>query len=195
MPDTIEYSFDDIQILTSTKLSFFNWDGGRIYNYSIQVSTDSINWNQIITNIPSLAQEWSIEEVEPIETKYIKIILLSNNQSVYAGLWESEFWGHLKTPTKNEDEDNIPVGYSLEQNYPNPFNPSTKISFSLPQNTQLKMTVYNVIGEQIATLFDGEMTAGIHQIEFNAEGLSSGIYFYRVETAAYSQTKKMILMR
>ena len=166
MPDTIVYNLNDIQILNQTKLSFYAWESGRIYNYSIQVSIDSINWTEIKTNIPSHSAVWSIEGIEPIEAKFIRVILLSNNQSVWAGLWEAEFWGHLKIPTNNEENTLTPVTFNLEQNYPNPFNPTTKIRVHLPESTKLKLTVYNLLGEIIYELSNGDYSKGIHEFSF-----------------------------
>ncbi len=95
-----------------------------------------------------------------------------------------------------EDEvNNAPVKYSLGQNYPNPFNPSTTIRFSLPQNDKITIKLYNVIGQFISTLVNGNMSAGEHQISFNGAGLTSGVYFYTLQGNDYSVTKKMILLK
>ncbi|HRP94014.1 MAG: T9SS type A sorting domain-containing protein [Ignavibacteriaceae bacterium] len=91
--------------------------------------------------------------------------------------------------------DLIPVEYALEQNYPNPFNPSTMISFSIPQRTQLKINLYNVLGEYIETLAEGLFEPGIYQTQFDAKNLPSGIYIYRMESTESSVSKKMILIR
>lgn len=88
-----------------------------------------------------------------------------------------------------------PVNFSLEQNYPNPFNPSTKIVVKLPQSEKMKLVVYNLLGEEIIELANSEFEAGIHEFNFNAAGLASGIYIYRIESNAFSDTKKMVLLR
>ncbi len=89
----------------------------------------------------------------------------------------------------------IPVEYSLEQNYPNPFNPITKISFVIPKSGLTSLTVYNLVGEIVATLVNGELYAGSHEFLFDASKLSSGVYFYKLESGSFSQTKKMILIK
>ncbi len=99
----------------------------------------------------------------------------------------------------------LPTQFSLGQNYPNPFNPSTTIKFGLSSDAKVKLEVYNTIGQKVATLVNGEMTAGYHQVEFSAGGgsasggnasrLASGIYFYRMQTGSYIETKKLILMK
>ncbi len=83
----------------------------------------------------------------------------------------------------------------LNQNHPNPFNPSTAISFSLPEVTYVKVVVYNAIGQQVAELANEQMEAGNHSVDFDGANLSSGMYFYRLETASYSKTMKMMLIK
>jgi hypothetical protein len=85
--------------------------------------------------------------------------------------------------------------YSLAQNYPNPFNPVTVISFSLPMRGNVKLTVFDALGKEVAELLDKEMTLGIHKISFDAKNLASGIYFYRLQSGNYVEMKKMILLR
>ncbi|MEO8398838.1 MAG: T9SS type A sorting domain-containing protein, partial [Ignavibacteriaceae bacterium] len=88
-----------------------------------------------------------------------------------------------------------PKDYELSQNYPNPFNPSTTIKFSLPEDGNVKLIIYNLLGQKIKTLIDGFTEAGIHTINFNGEGLQSGLYFYKIETQGFNQVKKMTLIK
>ena len=85
--------------------------------------------------------------------------------------------------------------FHLYQNYPNPFNPSTEIKFSIPHYSFVTLKVYNTIGEEIATLINSELDTGTYNVSFEANNLSSGIYFYRMQTETFSETKKMILLR
>ena len=89
----------------------------------------------------------------------------------------------------------IPDQYELFQNYPNPFNPSTKITFTLAEASLVKLTVFNILGEEVKTLVNENREAGIHTIDFNASGFSSGVYFYKLESGGFVETKKMILMK
>lgn len=89
----------------------------------------------------------------------------------------------------------VPDQYELSQNYPNPFNPSTTIRFSLPQAQQIKINLYNMLGEQVATLAQGMYESGYHKVTFNASSLSSGTYIYRLESSDFVQVKKMILLK
>jgi hypothetical protein len=89
----------------------------------------------------------------------------------------------------------IPTEFRLYNNFPNPFNPSTKIKFDLPKFTPVKLSVFNIMGKEIKTLINGNLNAGSYNLEFTAENLSSGVYFYRLETADFIETKKMMLLK
>jgi photosystem II stability/assembly factor-like uncharacterized protein len=89
----------------------------------------------------------------------------------------------------------IPTRFELEQNYPNPFNPSTTISYSIPQRTYVVLKVHDVLGKKVATLVDEFVEAGYHQVPFHTSNLASGVYFYRLATGSYSNTKKMLILR
>jgi len=91
--------------------------------------------------------------------------------------------------------DGLPDSYALDQNYPNPFNPSTQISFSLPSSGNVSLSVFNVLGQKVVTLVDGEMVAGNHVVEFDGSALASGMYFYRIDTDSFSETKKMVMLK
>jgi hypothetical protein len=95
----------------------------------------------------------------------------------------------------NDKVNSIPTQFNLSQNYPNPFNPSTVIEFSVPQQEKLSLTVYNILGQKVAALINGEIAAGYHMITFNASKLSSGIYFYQLLGDHVNITKKMILTK
>jgi len=88
-----------------------------------------------------------------------------------------------------------PESFELYQNYPNPFNPSTFIRFRLIKNTQVKLTIYDIRGREIATLINRDMAAGFHQTRFDADPYAAGIYFYRLQTAEYESTRKMVLIK
>ncbi len=96
------------------------------------------------------------------------------------------------TPTVNI---NIPEVYSLSQNYPNPFNPATKISFAIPKAGQVKLTVYDVLGREVAVIVNEFRQAGNHTVVFDGDNLSSGIYFYSFESGDFKDTKKMTLIK
>lgn len=89
----------------------------------------------------------------------------------------------------------IPKEFSLAQNYPNPFNPSTKITFNIKENTNVELSVYNMLGEKVAVLANGHMNAGNYSVTFDASDLTSGVYFYKLTAGSFTSVKKMILMK
>jgi hypothetical protein len=97
----------------------------------------------------------------------------------------------------------LPIEFVLEQNYPNPFNPSTKISWQSPVSSWQTIKVFDVLGNEVATLVDEYKPAGIYEVEFNTvslpsrsgSALTSGVYFYQLKEGDFIQTKKMILMK
>ncbi len=95
----------------------------------------------------------------------------------------------------NENPIEIPEKIELFENYPNPFNPSTNIAFSIPKATNVTITVFNVLGQKVSTLVDEKMSSGSHLVTFRADNLSSGIYFYRLQTSGVVLTKKMMLIK
>jgi photosystem II stability/assembly factor-like uncharacterized protein len=94
-----------------------------------------------------------------------------------------------------EYEEKLSTSYELSQNYPNPFNPSTKIKYAVPFASNITLKVYDLLGNEIATLVNEEKTAGVYDVEFKGEGISSGIYFYKLTTGNYSETKKLVLLK
>jgi len=92
-------------------------------------------------------------------------------------------------------EDFQPMDFKLEQNYPNPFNPSTSIQYAIGSKQFVRLRVFDVLGEEVATLVNEELSAGSYKAEFNASDLVSGIYFYELNAGRFVETKKMILLR
>jgi len=88
-----------------------------------------------------------------------------------------------------------PAQYSLEQNYPNPFNPSTLIKYSVAQDGFVNVSIFNLLGEKVATLVNSNMKAGSYELNFNASQLSSGVYFYSIEAGDFKAVRKMMLMK
>lgn len=111
----------------------------------------------------------------------------------------------LKIIAKNNKYDNnntvkvnaeaLPTKFALNQNYPNPFNPSTTISYDLPNSGFVNLNVYDMLGQEVANLVNEDQNVGNYKIEFNASNLTSGIYFYRLQSGKFTETKKLILLR
>jgi hypothetical protein len=94
-----------------------------------------------------------------------------------------------------DDETSLPTEYALHQNYPNPFNATTSVRFDLPQEGRVTLTLYNVMGQAVATMVDGVFTAGRHQVSYEASDLPSGMYLMKLEAGSYSSMKKVLLLK
>ena len=123
----------------------------------------------------------------PTDT-WIKAELKPNDQEVNPYQSYDDFTG-----LKNESIQ--PSTYSLSQNYPNPFNPSTKIKFSIQKAGLVTLKLYNILGQEVETLVNKELSVGSYEFDFNASRLSSGVYLYSIQSGDFTQTKKMVLMK
>jgi flagellar assembly factor FliW len=110
-------------------------------------------------------------------------------------LKQIDFNGMYEYSSEIEVVVNAPDNFSLNQNYPNPFNPSTSIEFQLPKESFVTLKIYNILGVEIATLVNEQKPAGVHKINFDASGLTSGLYIYKISTGNFEQTRKMLLLK
>jgi hypothetical protein len=113
-----------------------------------------------------------------------------------------DVWSNANKPEESEpvitsvrEITGSPIVFSLSQNYPNPFNPVTMIRFSIPKQGLVTLKVYNLLGEEVATLINKEMTKGSYEVDFKGTNYSSGIYFYKITADNYVATRKMILLK
>jgi hypothetical protein len=111
------------------------------------------------------------------------------------GIKIAKTWGEAVLTAVEQTSTEVPSSFELKQNYPNPFNPATKINFSLPKSGNVKLSVFDITGKVISTIVNSELSAGSYSADFDAAGLSSGIYFYRLETGNFVSTKKMTLVK
>ena len=95
----------------------------------------------------------------------------------------------------DEQNKNLPSSYSLQQNYPNPFNPVTMINYQLPMTSEVELSIYNLLGQKVVTLVSEKQKAGQYQVQWDATGFPSGIYYYMIKAGEFSQVKKMVLVR
>jgi hypothetical protein len=93
------------------------------------------------------------------------------------------------------NSEKAPLKFALEQNYPNPFNPTTMINYQLPRTCDVELNIYNLLGQEVATLVNKRQQTGMYQIEWDATGFSSGVYYYRIEAGNFVQTRKMIYLK
>lgn len=155
------------------------------YNIATNTVTDSIKWNYVVPLSPN-------ERPRGIDFS-------PSGNTAYFGVFGSAGVPLLQRAVKTLDvrdgEGTIVNGYYLSQNYPNPFNPSTKINYRLAEAGYVTLKVYDVLGNEVVTLVDGEKPAGEHSTNFNAANLSSGIYLYQLNVNGIKITNKMILMK
>jgi len=134
---------------------------------------------------------------EGLTSVNVHALAADDNGYIYAGT-DDGIWRRALSEIVASTENISPTfsaDFSLSPNYPNPFNPITTITYTLPRGAQVRLSIYNALGEVVATLVDGNHAAGTFKTTWDASGLSSGVYFYRITTGEYAQTRKMVLMR
>jgi hypothetical protein len=118
---------------------------------------------------------------------------------LYAGTYQNGVWvrvlDEIISDVSEEPGNATPISFSLMQNYPNPFNPTTQIKFVIPKSSFVNLKVFDVLGNEVASLVNEEKPAGSYEVEFNATALPSAIYFYRIQAGEFVETKKMVLMK
>lgn len=195
-------------------ISTLGWINTQKTTYTYDISGNTIN---------KLVEQWVNDKwVNYFQETFT---FDNNNNTIIGthGIWESNggYWGRVETNfylTYNNGMDTLNVGgydciveynlfsnvdneinncsvFTLSQNYPNPFNPSTNISFSIPNSGLVTLKVYDILGNEITTLINEELSAGNYTKTFDATNLSSGVYFYKLNAGKFSETKKMILIR
>ncbi len=154
-------------------------DGGETFE-NIRVNTTSVT----LTN-------WLLDYIGiSAYNGKIRPVWMGNSYSIVTAIVDS-FYNIGISPISLE----IPSAYALNQNYPNPFNPVTRISFGIPKSSNVRISVFNSSGEEIAVLVDEFLNAGLYEKDWNAEGVSSGVYFCILEAAGFKESKKMIMLK
>ena len=174
------------------------WDGSNWMNLNKYSYTYDVNNNMI----EQLLELW---DVSNWVNYYMYTYTYDGNNNMIEQLkenWDSSNWvnnwkeinSYIPLTGVEQLTDGIKA-YSLSNNYPNPFNPSTKISYSINELSFVTLIVYDVLGNEIETIVNEEKPAGSYEIEFNADALTSGIYFYKLTAGSFAETKKMILLK
>ena len=153
-------------------------DSGKVY-----VSTNNGN-------------SWKLVD-EALTTNNPLTSFVSSNTNIFAGTEGDGVWRRpLSDLVAVKSQRNMsPQKFSLEQNFPNPFNPTTTISFDLPERSKVQLKIFNILGEEVKDLINEEKAAGHYEYQWNARGLASGVYFYRLKSGSFVETKKLILLR
>lgn len=161
--------------------------------YEIVISKEE-NFNQpVIEEILLNGREYNFQNLDD-NTIYYWRVRAKNEHGT--GNWsETRSLNTGLSTSINEEPEKLPTEFSLSQNYPNPFNPSTQISYKLPRSTYVQLKVYNLLGEEVASLENSQKRAGTHSVTFDASGLSSGIYYYRLQTSDLLEVKSMTLIK
>ena len=199
MPQYLIFDLGKKKSVSMTKFSFYGFQEGRVYQYNVSVSDNQVSWNDVVVNASSASEEWTENQFTSQEARFVKLQFVSstNNPNNWANLWEAQIWGEDQTTSVESNQDKeSPESYKLSQNYPNPFNPNTTIEFEIKEDARVKLTVYNILGEEVAQLVNGDINAGTHKVDFNAANLASGVYVYRLDAGnKFIETKKMVLMK
>ena len=189
---------------------YFAEDLSTIGVLDTAIAYDSWFWKKIVVNGDSVSI-WSFADgAAPADTA--GYIFTTDNVAIGAGAPTliiaavtdddsssvniGEIW-YNETPTGMGISDDAPIAssYELGQNYPNPFNPTTHIRFNIPETGNTKLTVFNIMGEAVANLVDGVVSAGGHTVSWNAANMPTGVYFYRLESGNFTQTRKLLLVK
>ncbi|MCX6162831.1 MAG: T9SS type A sorting domain-containing protein, partial [Ignavibacteriae bacterium] len=123
-------------------------------------------------------------------------LLIANNY-ILAGTYQQSVWLRLYSEAIgiNKITENVPSKYSLSQNYPNPFNPTTNIKFNVAKLSDVKIVVYDIMGREVQTLVNESLQPGIYEVSFDGSKLTSGVYFYRLISDNFTDTKRMLLVK
>jgi hypothetical protein len=162
--------------------------------WNVYFSNDGSNWIVIAENLnkSQLESDWTIPEVT---TTFARIKVIQNN---FIGIKYEAISGSFtisQTATGVPSSQSELSQYSLDPAYPNPFNSTTKISFSLPHDDHVQLNIYSLTGEKVASLINEDIPAGSHSINWNADGLTSGVYLYSIQIKNFVQTRKVILIK
>lgn len=208
-PTLYGFLIDDI-VVTDSGVSLFENHGSidPTMNAHGNAGLEKADWLTLTPGSGTIEQGTSIKNVLKIDTKglpvdsYYGLVLFVSNDSAYVADYSFSFGITIQIDLKDSTATDIqlqfasnPNDWYLSQNYPNPFNPCTKISWQSPTNCWQTLRVYDVLGNEVATLVNEEKPAGEYEIEFDASKLVSGVYFYQLKVGEFMSTKKMVLLR
>jgi hypothetical protein len=171
---------------------YLSWLEGyeAVSRYLVEMSTDSL-FTARTMSYPTTRTGLVIHDLLKANTYWWRVQgQNSSGWGPFSGVWK--FYRNL---TSIEGNQLVPKLFVLDQNYPNPFNPSTTIRYVLPQRSHVTLAVFNTLGQQVAVLQNGEQEAGYHEVKFDGSGLSSGVYFYRIQAGSFVETRKLLLIR
>jgi|GEM_PF-2250635 len=171
--------------------------GMNTSSFQIQTASSSSGpWTTVInanSNPPTIRGNVSQHRLTtPVDTRFIRLLI---SDAGAARIYEFEAYNLGSVLNSIDSGTLLPKKYDLLQNYPNPFNPSTTIKYQLPSKSLVHLNVYNVLGKEVAKIVNKEQSAGNYAVNFNAQSLASGIYFYTIRAGSYTATGKMMLLK
>ncbi len=171
---------------------------GKIWEFKVVSNTSgpvTLSWNDILVQIPQALQNAYKFSLTGFGIQTPLNMMSTTNYSFTAEA-NAVYTFVINSTVTGVDENEInDYSFRLEQNYPNPFNPSTVITYSIPEQTFVTIKVYDILGNEVTTLLNKQVNTGIHQVTFNASGLSSGVYFYTIKAGNFVNTKKLMLTK
>ena len=182
--------------------SLYMWYTSGVKWTGLAVSKDGItNWKKYPSNpVLGLGVTWDAERACAGT-----VLRVGDTLHMWYDGWRTPYtsyqysighaWSKVVVTSVPEGRQELPRQFMLALNYPNPFNPSTTIRYGLPHKSQVLLAVYNTLGQQVATLIQGQQEAGSYEVKFDGSGLASGMYFYRIQAGSYVNTKKLLLLR
>jgi photosystem II stability/assembly factor-like uncharacterized protein len=199
-----DYLFTEANRSTDNGLTWTNMPIGNVaYSYTENslghLFAGTFNFGSGVKRSTDFGETW--ESINTgIPTNDVRSVAIDAQEYLYAGPWGYSLYKTItSTVTSVNNENELPTTFYLEQNYPNPFNPSTKISWNSPIGSHQTLKVFDVLGNEIATLVDEYKPAGTYEVEFNPSTInhqpSSGVYFYQLKAGEFIQTKKMIFLK
>jgi beta-glucosidase len=189
-PQSLQIDLGEIKHFNEIKIY---WETAYGKDYYIDVSSNGTDWNTIVNKANGVGgvEKWIVNS----DARYIRLTGTARGTEWGYSIYEFEVYNIDSITTVNSAETKFPADYDLEQNYPNPFNPNTTISYTIPKEGFVTLKVYNILGEEIATLVNEEKKAGGYRIDFNGLNLASGIYIYKISVDNFISSRKMILLK
>ena len=171
-----------------------NWnDIPNAFDYGVQLTNDP-NFQSLIINVNGLTSSEYTVPSGILDPNTVYFWRANARNGLGTGPF-STIWFFTSVVTNISTNGEIPKEFRLYNNYPNPFNPSTKIKFDLPKSENVKLIVFNQLGQEVASLINEELVSGSYEYTFNADKISSGVYFYKIITESFTDTKKMLLLK